>query len=233
MLMNNSGALSQAWQWLTTSSSWQGESGIFNRIAEHLGYAALATVIAVVLGVGLGIVVGHTGRGRGAVLGASGVLRAMPTLGLLTFLALVIPSGITVALIPATIVLVILAVPPVLAATAAGFEAVNRDTIDAATAMGFSTRQVITEVEMPLALPVVIGGIRSAWLQVLATATVAAYLGLGGLGRYLLDALAVRDYGVMLAAAAIIAVLSLLSDALFALLEKVLSPAGAGGGRSR
>lgn len=231
MSMNNSGALSQAWQWLTTASSWQGESGIWNRIAEHLGYVALATVIAVVLGVGLGIVVGHTGRGRGAVLGASGVLRAMPTLGLLTFLALVIPSGITVALIPATIVLVILAVPPVLAATAAGFEAVNRDTIDAATAMGFSTRQVIVQVEFPLALPVVIGGIRSAWLQVLATATVAAYLGLGGLGRYLLDALAVRDYGIMLAAAAIIAVLSLLSDGLFALLEKVLSPAGAGGGK--
>lgn len=231
--MNESGAFSQAWQWLTTASSWQGEKGIWNRIAEHLGYSALATVIAVALGVGLGIAVGHTGRGRVAVLGVSGVLRAMPTLGLLTFLALVIPSGITVALIPATIVLVLLAVPPVLAATAAGFEAVNRDAIDAATAMGLSTRQVIGEVELPLALPVIIGGIRSAWLQVLATATVAAYLGLGGLGRYLLDALAVRNYGIMLAGAAIIAALSFLSDGVFALLERLLAPAGQKGKEAR
>ncbi|MFW9252803.1 ABC transporter permease [Corynebacterium amycolatum] len=231
--MNEGGAFSQAWQWLTTASSWQGENGIWNRIAEHLGYSALATVIAVVLGVSLGIAVGHTGRGRGAVLGASGVLRAMPTLGLLTFLALVIPSGITVALIPATTVLVLLAVPPVLAATAAGFEAVSRDAIDAATAMGFSTRQVICGVELPLALPVIIGGIRSAWLQVLATATVAAYLGLGGLGRYLLDALAVRNYGIMLAAAAIIAALSFLSDGVFALSERLLTPAGQRGKEAR
>lgn len=218
--------LRQAWEWLTSAASWRGDSGIAMRVAEHLGYTALAMCIAMVLGVSLGMVVGHTGRGRGAVLGLSGVLRAMPTLGLLTFLALIIPAGVTVALIPAMVVLVILAVPPVLAATAAGFAAVDRATVDAARAVGFSTRQVITSVELPLALPVLIGGVRSAWLQVLATATVAAYLGLGGIGRYLLDSLAVRDYGVMLGAALIVAVLSLLTDTIFALAQRLVAPRG-------
>lgn len=220
------GAFAGAWDWLSTSQSWWGDSGIHNRIAEHLGYTVLAMVFAVVIGVSLGMVVGHTGCGRAVVLGISGILRAMPTLGLLTFLALIIPSGITIALIPATIVLVILAIPPVLAATAAGFAAVDRDTVDAATAVGYSTKQVVMGVELPLALPVLIGGIRSAWLQVLATATVAAYLGLGGIGRYLLDSLAVRDYGVMLGAAVIIAILALLSDAFFAGVQRIVTPAG-------
>nr|WP_120491876.1 ABC transporter permease subunit [Corynebacterium lactis] len=226
-------ALREAWQWLTAASSWTGDAAIPHRVAEHLGYTALAMAFAVVIGVGLGMVVGHTGRGRAAVLGVSGVLRAMPTLGLLTFLALVIPAGVTVALIPATIVLVILAVPPVLAATASGFAAVDRATVDAARAVGYSTGQVVTAVEIPLALPVLIGGVRSAWLQVLATATVAAYLGLGGLGRYLLDALAVRDYGVMLGSAIVVAVVSLLTDAIFALAQRIVTPRGVAVGARR
>ncbi|MEJ6020233.1 ABC transporter permease [Corynebacterium sp. H113] len=216
----------QAWSWLTTASSWSGDSGIGMRIAEHLGYSFLATFLSAIIGIGLGIFVGHTGRGQAVVLGVSGIFRAMPTLGLLTFLALIIPAGITMPLIPATIVLVFLAVPPILAATASGFRAIDRSTIDAAYAMGHSTWQVISSVELPLAMPVLVGGLRSAWLQVLATATVAAYLGLGGLGRYLLDALAVRDYGIMLGAAIIVAVLALISDALFSQAERAFTPAG-------
>ena len=219
--------VSQAWTWLTSGDSWSGDGGIGARILEHLGYSLLAMVIAAVIGVALGVVVGHTGRGQGAVLGASGILRAMPSLGLLTFLALIIPAGVTLPLIPSTIVLVILAVPPILAATASGFRSIDRSVIDAAYAMGHSTNQVIGRVEFPLAMPVLIGGLRSAWLQVLATATIAAYLGLGGLGRFLLDSLAVRDYGVMLGAAVLVAGLALITDLVFTIAEKALAPAGA------
>lgn len=229
----NASVVGQAWSWLTSAGSWTGDGGIGVRILEHLGYSIVATVIAAILGVMLGAVVGHTGRGQGAVLGASGILRAMPSLGLLTFLALVIPAGVTLPLIPATIVLVILAVPPILAATAAGFRSIDRAVVDAAYAMGHSTRQVVGRVEFPLAMPVLIGGLRSAWLQVLATATIAAYLGLGGLGRFLLDSLAVRDYGVMLGAAVLVAGLALVTDLLFTIAEKLLAPAGARTGGDR
>ena len=230
---SDAGVVSQAWTWLVSADSWSGDGGIGARILEHLGYSLLATVIAAVIGVALGVVVGHTGRGQGAVLGASGILRAMPSLGLLTFLALIIPAGVTLPLIPSTIVLVILAVPPILAATASGFRSIDRSVIDAAYAMGHSTKQVIGRVEFPLAMPVLIGGLRSAWLQVLATATIAAYLGLGGLGRFLLDSLAVRDYGVMLGAAVLVAGLALITDLVFTIAEKVLAPAGARTGGAR
>ena len=230
---SDAGVVSQAWTWLASADSWSGDGGIGARILEHLGYSLLATVIAAVIGVALGVVVGHTGRGQGAVLGASGILRAMPSLGLLTFLALIIPAGVTLPLIPSTIVLVILAVPPILAATASGFRSIDRSVIDAAYAMGHSTKQVIGRVEFPLAMPVLIGGLRSAWLQVLATATIAAYLGLGGLGRFLLDSLAVRDYGVMLGAAVLVAGLALVTDLVFTIAEKVLAAAGARTGGAR
>lgn len=232
--MNNAqgNIVQEMWSWLTSSSSWSGDEGIGHRIAQHVGYSLLVLVIAAVIGVGIGIYVGHTGKGQGAVLGTSGILRAMPTLGLLTFLALVIPSGVTVPLLPATIVLVILAVPSLLAATASGFQAIDRSTIDAAKSMGFSTRQVITAVELPLALPVLVGGIRSAWLQVVSTATVSAYLGLGGLGRFLLDALAVRDYGVMLGAAILVALLALVTDMALALVQRISAPSGLRAGKT-
>ena len=222
----DSNVLADAWAWLTTAGSWGGAGGIGQRVAEHLGYSLLATVIAAVIGIAVGAVIGHTGRGEGVVLGLSGVLRAMPSLGLLTFLALIIPAGITLPLIPATVVLVILAVPPILAGTSSGFRSIDRVTVDAAYAMGHSTGQVVRQVEFPLAMPVLIGGVRSAWLQVLATATIAAYLGLGGLGRFLLDALAVRDYGMMLGAAVLVAGLALITDAAFAVAMKMLSRRG-------
>lgn len=101
---SNAGVFSQTWTWLTSGDSWTGDGGIGVRILEHLGYSLLATVIAAVIGIALGVIVGHTGRGQGVVLGTSGILRAMPSLGLLTFLALIIPAGVTLPLIPATIV---------------------------------------------------------------------------------------------------------------------------------
>jgi osmoprotectant transport system permease protein len=142
-------------------------------------------------------------------------MRALPTLGLLTAIALYLGIGLTAPLVA----LVILAVPPLLAGAYAGLESVDRQTIDAARAMGMTEWQILTRVEVPLALPIIVGGIRSSVLQVVATATVAAYVGLGGLGRYLIDGQAVSDYAQMAAGSVLVIALALALDATFAALQ--------------
>lgn len=211
---------SEAVSWLSDGTHWQGDDGFPHRIAQHLGYTALTVVIAAAIAVPLGLWIGHTGRLRGLAVAVTGALRALPTLGLLTLV--VLWRGIGLA--PPTIALVVLAIPPLLAGAYAGLESVDRATIDAARAIGMTEWQVLGRVEIPLAMPLILGGIRSAVLQVVATATIAAYIGLGGLGRYLIDGLAVRDYPQMLAGSLVIVVLALVLDGCFALLQRVLSP---------
>ena len=225
--------LLEAFAWISEPSNWTGPSGILARSGEHLGYTLLTLLIAAAIAVPIGWWVGHTGRGRGVTVALAGAARALPTLGLLTFLAIVLQIGLRQAVIPTTIVLVVLAVPPLLAGTYAGLQAVPREVVHAARANGHSTGQLIGQVELPLALPMVVGGLRSATLQVLATTSVAAYLGLGGLGRYLFDALAVQDYTTMLAGALLIAVLALAVDGLLLLLQRLLTPTGLRAARAR
>ena len=220
--------IARLFAWFADPAHWTGPAGVPARAAEHLGYAALALVIAVALAVPVGVWIGHTGRGRGVVVALSSALRALPTLGLLTFLAVVLQVGLRRVLVPTVIVLVVLAVPPLLAGTYAGTRAVPAEVVHAARANGHSTSQVVRSVELPLAAPMILGGLRSAVLQVLATTSVAAYLGLGGLGRYLFDALAVQDYPAMLAGAVLIAVLALAADGVLLLVQRLLTPPGTG-----
>lgn len=221
--------LAQAWAWLVDPAHWTGPGGALARLVEHLGYTALTLLVAAVIAVPLGVLIGHTGRGRGVVVPTVGALRALPTLGLVTLLALGFGIGITGPLIA----LVLLALPPLLAGAYAGVEAVDRRAVDAAHAVGMTRWQVVTRVELPLALPLVIGGLRSAGLQVVATWTVAAYLPLGGLGRLIFDAIPVRDYPRMLAGSLLVIVLALVVDALLALLQRAVVPAGVRAGRRR
>ena len=181
-------ALSGGYDWLTTGAHWHGEDGFPHRIVQHLGYTALTVAIASAIALPLGLWIGHTGRLRGLAIAVTGALRALPTLGLLTLVVIWRGIGLT----PPTVALVVLAIPPLLAGAYAGLEAVDRGTIDAARAIGMTEWQVLGRVEIPLALPLIIGGLRAAVLQVIATATIAAYIGLGGLGRYIIDGLAVR-----------------------------------------
>ena len=214
--------MTEIWAWLADPAHWQGRDGVLARVAEHAWYSLLAIVPAVALAVPLGLIVGHTGRGRGVAVGVSGALRALPSLGLLTFLALVLGLGLSWSIVPATLVLAVLAVPPLLA----GVEAIEAEVIDGARSAGLTERQIVTRVEIPLAAPMIMGGVRSAVLQVIATATVSAYLGLGGLGRYILDGLAVRDYPKMAAGALLVTALALVADALLALAQRAVTPAG-------
>jgi osmoprotectant transport system permease protein len=210
----------EAWTWFTTSSNWHGEDGIPHRFEQHLAYTGLTVVIAVAIAVPLGLWIGHTGRLRGFAVALTGALRALPTLGLLTLVVLWRGIGLT----PPITALVVLAIPPLLAGAYAGIESVDSRTVDAARGMGMTEWQVLSRVEVPLGLPLMLGGLRSAVLQVVATATIAAYIGLGGLGRYVIDGVAIRDYPQILGGSLIVVVLALVLDGLFALLQR-LAPA--------
>ena len=214
--------IDQAVEFLTDPGNWTGASGIPQRMLEHLGYTGLTMAIALIIAVPLGLWVGHTGRGSGVVVGITGALRSLPTLGLLTLFTLLMGLG----LMPPILALVLLAIPPILSGTYSGVASVSPALVDGARAMGMTERQTLTRVEIPVALPVILGGIRNAALQVLATVTIVAYINLGGLGRYLIDGLAVRDYSRMLASVVLVAVLALAADAILALIQRLVTSPG-------
>jgi osmoprotectant transport system permease protein len=208
--------------WIGDPAHWDGEAGIGQRLIQHLLISLLVMVIASAIAIPLGYLIGHTGKGRAVVIALSGGVRALPTLGVISIVALSIGIGLTAPLIA----LVILALPSILAGAYAGFEAVDRRTIDAARAVGMTEWQVVGRVEIPLGLPLLMGGLRSASLQVIATATLAAYVGGGGLGGYVFEGEATRDYPQMLAGSFLVIALALLSEGLFSLLQRAVVPAG-------
>jgi osmoprotectant transport system permease protein len=218
-----------AFAWLADPANWTGAGSIPQRILEHLWVSAVVLVIAAVLALPVGAYVGHTGRGREPAVMVSGGLRALPTLGVLTLFGTWLGIGLQAPIIA----LVILAIPPLLAGTYAGFESVDRRTIDAARAMGMRELQVVGKVELPLGLPIVVGGIRSAALQIIATATLAAYIADEGLGRFIFAGLKTRDYGEMLGGSILVILLALVVDGLFALTQRLVVPAGVRATRTR
>lgn len=221
--------MNQIWRgvlWFVDGANWAGPQGLGARLWEHVWYSALALAVALAVALPLGVLIGHTGRGRTVAVAASGAVRALPSLGLLTLLAVTMGLGLRLAIVPSTIVLALLAVPSLLAATYAGIEAVADDVVDGARASGMSEAQIVARVELPLALPMMIGGVRSALLQIIATATISAYLGLGGLGRPILDGLAVSDYPRMLGGAIAVALLALAADWLIQVVQRRSLPPG-------
>jgi osmoprotectant transport system permease protein len=208
--------------YLFDPENWVGAQGIPARLVEHIGYTALTLLIAVVIAVPLGAYIGHTGRGGVVVVGLANGLRALPTLGLLVLIV----GATGLGLIGPITALVILAVPPILAGTYAGVRNVDAAVVDAARGMGMREREVLFGVELPNALPLIIGGIRSSVLQVISTATIAAYVALGGLGRFIIDGLALRDYPKMVAGSVLVALLAIAADLLLAGLQKLLVSPG-------
>jgi osmoprotectant transport system permease protein len=170
----------------------------------------------------VGAWIGHTGRGGVLVVGLANGLRALPTLGLLVLIV----GATGLGLLGPITALVIMAVPPILAGTYAGVRNVDSAVVDAARGMGMREREVLLGVELPNALPLIIGGIRSAVLQVISTATIAAYVALGGLGRFIIDGLAVRDFPQMIAGSLLVAVLAVVVDLVLAGLQKLLVSPG-------
>lgn len=220
----------QAIAWLFSPDRLVGQDPIFLRLGEHLYYTVVAVAVAAVIAVPLGYYIGHSGRGRNLAIGISGAARALPSFGLILLLVLVI--GVTRKPLAAIIAFVLLAIPSILAGAYAGLEAIDRRTIDAARAVGMTEWQILWKVEIPLGLPLLIGGLRAAVLQVVATVTVAAYIGLGGLGLYIIAGLALRRFDQMLGAALVIVALALVLDGLFAVLQRFAVPRGVTSGRA-
>ena len=218
-----------AFAWIFDPAHFAMEGGIWPRTLEHLFYTGVTMLIAVAIALPLGLYIGHTGRGRNVVVVATSAARALPTLGFLLFIVLI--SGL--GLWPFVVVMVVLAIPPLLAGIYSGLEAIDRQTIDAARAVGMSEWQILTKVEVPLALPLILGGFRSSTLQVIATATIAGYVGLLGLGRFLIEGLALHNYLLAIVGAILVTALALLIDGVLAIFQKLVVPRGVSRGMTR
>ncbi len=219
--------------WLFDGSRWPDSEipGLGSEVLGQLGITLASVVLAVVIALPLGLLIGHTGRGRAVAIVASNAARALPTLGL--FSAVVLLLTLDPAWLAPVIPLALLGIPPLLAGTYAGLESVDRQTIDAARAMGMTEWQVLLKVEVPLAAPLIVGGLRSAVLQTVATATLASFYGFTTIGNTILLGPSSNDYVAMIAGSLLVTVLALLIDGLFALLQRSAQPRGVSRGRSR
>jgi osmoprotectant transport system permease protein len=220
----------EAMAWLFAPERYTGADSLQVRIGEHLFYTFISVLIVAVIAIPLGYFIGHTGRGRNIAIGVSGAARAIPSFGLILLLVLLI--GVTQKPLAAFIAFVLLGIPSVLAGAYSGVEAIDRRVVDSARAVGMTEWQILWKVEIPLGLPLLIGGLRSATLQIVATVTLAAYIGLGGLGLYIISGLALRQFDQMLGAALVIVALALVLDGLFALAERLVVPRGVSAGRA-
>jgi osmoprotectant transport system permease protein len=194
--------------WLTDPAQWSGPDGIPVRTLQHLWYSLLATAIAGAIALPIGVFIGHTGRGAVFAINLTNLGRAIPSLGIIILVFTLVGFGI----VPVLVALIALAVPPIVTNSYIGVRSVDRDVREAAEGMGMRGRQVLWEVELPVAMPLIMAGIRTSAVQVVATATLAAFVGLGGLGRYLIDGLSQRDLAQVVGGAILVAVLSLLTE---------------------
>jgi osmoprotectant transport system permease protein len=207
--------------YLNDPFNWTRTNGILELLAQHLRISATAVVVAVVIAVPVGVLLGHTGRGGGFTVALSNVSRAVPTLALLTVFA-VTPIGFGPT--ATTIALALFAIPPILTNTYVGFREVDRDVVEASRAMGLNERQVMLQAELPLAAPLLMTGVRTAAVQVVATATLAALVAGGGLGEIIDLGFGQQDYGAVLAGALLVAGLAVLTELVLSALSWALTP---------
>ena len=209
----------EALGWLFARENWDGAGGILSRLQQHLSFTLAVVAVACVLALPAGVAIGHTRRGVAVVPMITASARALPTLGLLTLVGLW--SGL--GLVAPFCALLVLAIPPMLAGAYAGITSAETVTVDAARAIGLSSWQVLTQVELPAAVPLLLEGLRSTTLQVVATATLAAYTADVGLGRFLFAGLKTRDYAQMIGGALLVVVLALVLDLLLVLAKYMIT----------
>ncbi|MDQ0993673.1 ABC transporter permease [Streptomyces sp. V3I7] len=193
------------------AAHWHGYDGIPHRLLEHVQYTLAALAVAAAVGLPVGLITGHTGRGGNALAFIATAARALPSFGLLVLMFVIIGLG----LLPVMIPLVVLAVPPILVTTYEAMRSVDPSPVDAARGMGMAESRILFQVELPVALPLILSGLRSAAIQIVSTATIAAYVSLGGLGRYIVDGLYQRNYEKVVGGATLVAVLALVTLTLF------------------
>lgn len=221
------GVIGEIFTWLTDGTNWSGSFGIPARILEHLWMSGLSLLAATVLALPVGLYIGHTRRFRFFVVTAANVGRAVPSfaiLGLAFFFANDWPGG-SIGFWPTVLALVALGIPPIVTNAYVGIQQVDADTVEAAKGMGQTGRQVLFGIEIPLAAPLIVTGLRVAGVQIVATATLAALVGWGGLGRFIVDGFAVRDFGRIGGGAVLVASLAFVTELLFNVVQRRLDPA--------
>jgi osmoprotectant transport system permease protein len=218
-----------AFAWIFSPERLTGSLPLPLAIGQHLFYTFVSVVIAAAIAVPLGWWIGHTGRGREVAVAISGAARALPSFGLLVLLVLVF--GVLHKPEAAVTSFVLLAIPSILAGAYTGFEAIDRRVIDAGRSMGMTEWQILWRIEVPLGLPLLIGGLRSATLQVVATVTIAAYVNLGGVGYYIIQGLPLRDFTQIRGGAIVVLALALVLDGVFAIVQHLVVPRGVAVGR--
>ncbi len=202
--------------WFTDPAHWSGANGVPGRIGEHVLLSVLSVAIAIAVALPSGLVIGHSNRGERVATAIAGLGRAVPSYALLILFVPFFGLGFASAL-PA---LVLLAIPPILVNTVTGIRDVDADTVEAGRGMGMTDREVLTDVEVPAALPAIIVGLRTSAVQVVATATLAALVAGGGLGRYIVDGFALQQDDRIVAGALLVAVLAIVTDRAFTLAQR-------------
>jgi osmoprotectant transport system permease protein len=207
---------------LTERSHWWGPDGILHRLQDHVAMSAFALVVAMAIALPVGLVLGHTGRGGPLAINLSNLGRAVPSFAIIVLMASMVGIGAK----PAFIALVALAVPPMVTNTYTAVRGVDREVKEAAVGMGLTGRQVLWRVEVPMGLPLIMAGVRTSAVQVVATATLAALVGWGGLGRYIIDGLATREFEEVFVGAVLVAILSLLVEVGLSWFQRLVVPEG-------
>jgi osmoprotectant transport system permease protein len=219
--------LSLAIHWLGDGAHWQGPEGVPTRVLQHLEVSGAAVAIASAIAIPLGLFIGHTGRGRFLAVSIANIGRAVPSFGILVIayvIVLKLAASLAFGFTPTVIALVLLAIPPILTNTYVGVEAVDRDTVEAARGMGMSEREILLRLEVPLATRLIMAGVRTSAVTVVATATLSALIGGGTLGRYIVDGFAQSDNGMLIAGSVLVAMLAVITEVGLGILERRLTP---------
>lgn len=213
--------------WFADPGTWSGRDGIPVRLWEHLWISGVSLAAAISIGLPLGLAIGHTGKGARAVVAIANIGRAVPSLGLmgLAFI-LLLPFGLGVGPLPTIIALTALGIPPIVVNTYVGLREVDRELVEAASGMGMREGQVLRRVEIPIALPVILAGVRTSAVQIVATATLAAYIGGGTLGQLIYIGFNVGDQVRIFGAALLVAALSIATEIAFATLQRMATSPG-------
>lgn len=221
--------LKEAFGFLTDAANWSGSSGIPARLSEHTQMTLLAVALAALVALPVGLLIGHTRRGEFVAISVGNLGRALPSFGIL---AIVFPLTLRynlpgdIGFAATLITMFLLAIPPILLNTYVGVQTVDADTLEAARGQGMGWWHILIDLEVTLAAPLIVAGLRNAAVSVVATATLAALVGWGGLGRYLIDGFAVRDMGKILAGAILVALMAVVTEIAFGFLERATSPKG-------
>ncbi|GAA1914777.1 ABC transporter permease [Streptomyces durmitorensis] len=222
--------ISEAWQWLTDSAHWAGDDGIWHRLTQHLVLTVVCLILSCLIALPVALVLGHLGKGGALAVNISNVGRAVPTFAVLVLLLLT-PIG-NWGEGPTVVALVLFAVPPLLTNAYVGMRGVDRSVVQAARGMGMTGRQMLWRVELPLAMPLVLSGVRIAAVQLVATATIAALAGGGGLGRIITAGFNLASTPQVVAGAVLVAVFALIVEGLFEIGERLAPGWARGRGRT-